>query len=196
MVSLGQNKAKTVLQQIKDINPQAKIDCNTEGIISEADAIRFVSDSDLVIDEMDFGLFKQSISLQRAARQQSIYYFFTTAIGFGAMLVIFNPDGLTLEEYDNLPQNIDLNSIKKIQVPMERIMSVIPSYAPAETRDMLKKVYDGEILGPVMSIGVGLAAILAANEAINIILKKREIAAAPKYTYIDLLDLRLIVGTV
>ena len=74
-------------------------------------------------------------------------------------------------------------------------MSTIPSYATVATRDMLKKVYDGEILGPVMSIGVGLASILAANEAINIVLKKREIAVAPKYTYIDLLDIKFIVGS-
>jgi len=38
------------------------------------------------------------------------------------------------------PQNIDLDSVKKIEVPMERIMSTIPSYATVATRDMLKKV--------------------------------------------------------
>jgi len=39
----------------------------------------------------------------------------------------------------------------------------------------LRKSYDGEILGPVMSIGVGLASILAANEAINIVLRKERL---------------------
>ena len=61
MTSLGHNKAEEVFHQIKGINPQATIDFNTIGITSEAEAIDFVSDCDLVIDEMDFGLFKQSI---------------------------------------------------------------------------------------------------------------------------------------
>jgi len=54
----------------------------------------------------------------------------------------------------------------------------------------------GEIPGPTTSIGAGLASILAANEAINIILNRRDVAKAPEYTYIDLLDRQFIVGTV
>jgi hypothetical protein len=110
-------------------------------------------------------------------------------------VVIFAPQGLTLEEYDNLPINVDLKNIVEIHVPLEKIMPILPSYAPAATYDMVKKVYEGEKLAPTISIGVGLASILAANEAINIILKKREITLAPKYTYIDLLDLKFIVGS-
>ena len=47
-----------------------------------------------------------------------------------------------------------------------------------------------------MSIGVGLASILATNEIINIILQKRDVAVAPRYTYIDLLDRLFVVGKV
>ncbi|HEX9896619.1 MAG TPA: ThiF family adenylyltransferase [Dehalococcoidales bacterium] len=196
ITSLGYNKAEIVFNQIKDINPQAKIDYSTAGIINESDAIRFVSDSDLVIDEMDFGLFRQSISLQRAARNRGIHYFFTSAIGFGAMIVIFGPRGLTLEEYDNLPPDVDLNGIEELHVPLERVLPILPSYIPAATHEAYRTILGRERPGPTISIGVGLASILAANEAINIILKKREIATAPRYTYIDLLDQRFTLGTV
>jgi len=37
--------------------------------------------------------------------------------------------------------------------------------------------------------------MLAASEAVNIIIRRRDIATAPKYTYIDLLDRTFIVGT-
>ena len=196
MTSLGYNKAETVFHQIKDINPQAKIDYNTAGITSETDAIRFVSDSDLVIDEMDFGLFKQSISLQRAARQRGIYYFFTSAIGFGAVAAIFAPEGLTLEEFDNVPANVDLSSIEKLHVSLERVMPIIPSYTLVKVPTVLQEIYAGERAAPTISIGVGLASILAASEAINIILKKRNVVVAPQYTYIDLLDQRFVIGNV
>lgn len=195
-LSLGKNKAEVVYEQLRDINPEAHIDYSEDGITTQNNAKLFVSDCDLVIDEMDYNMFKQSIYLQRAARIEGIHYFFASALGFGALVVIFAPQGLTLEEYDNLPLNVDLNNIEELHVPLERIMPVMPSYAPTATHDILQKVYAGEKLAPTISIGVGLASILAANEAINIILKKREIATAPQYTYIDLLDRRLIVGTV
>lgn len=194
-LSLGRNKAEVVYEQLKNINPAAQIDVSNEGIKTDTDAIHFVQNCDLIIDQMDFGLFKESIWLQRAARQRNIFYLFAYAIGFGAIVVNFNPCGLTLEEYDNLSPNVELNNIKNIHVPLERIMPVMPSYAPATTHDILKKIDTIANLAPAISIGVGLASILAANEATNIILKRREITAAPKYTYIDLLDLKFVVGT-
>ena len=196
MLNLGQNKAEAVLAQIRDINPEAQIRSSDTGITTENDASLFVSDCDLVIDEMDVGAFKQSILLQRAARHKGIHYLFTSAIGFGALVVIFDPHGLTLEEYNKLHPDVDLNNAETLEVPLERIAPVIPSYAATFTADIIQKIVAGEKPGPTTSIGAGLASILAATEAINVILNKREIAKAPEYTYIDLLDRQLIVGTV
>jgi len=47
---------------------------------------------------------------------------------------------------------------------------------------------------PTSSVGVGLTSILTANEAINILLKKKEITVAPRYLYIDLMEQRFVVG--
>jgi len=196
ILNLGQNKAEVVFRQIKDINPQAQIHCSDTGITTEKDASLFVSDCDLVIDEMDFGLFKESIRLQRAARDRGIHYLFASAIGFGAIVVIFDPQGLTLEEYNKLPPNVDLNDTERLSVPFESILPVMPSYAPADTADIIQKIIAEETAAPTTSIGVGLASILAANEAMNVILRKRDIAKAPQYTYIDLLDRQFIVGTI
>jgi hypothetical protein len=61
---------------------------------------------------------------------------------------------------------------------------------------VLKGIYAGQKTAPTVSVGVGLASILAANEAINIILKRRDIPTAPKYTYIDLMDRQFVLGSV
>lgn len=195
MLNLGKNKAEEVFAQIKDINPQAKIYYSKTGITTENDASLLVNDCDLVIDEMDFGLFKESILLQRAARRRGIYYIFTSAIGFGALIAIFDPQGLTLEEYDNLPPDVDLDDSQQLMVPLERICPVMPSYATARM-DIVQEILSGKMPAPANSIGAGLAAVLAAHEAVNIILQRRDIAKAPKYTYIDLLDRKFIVGTI
>jgi molybdopterin/thiamine biosynthesis adenylyltransferase len=201
MLNLGKNKAEAVFMQIKDINPEANIYYNKSSIKTENDAHLLVQDCDLVIDEMDFGLFKESILLQRAARQRGVYYIFTSAIGFGALIAIFDPEGCTLEEYNKLPRDIDLNDVDQLTVPLDRICPVIPSYFTSdimqeqEMVDVMQEILSGKRPGPTISIGVGLASILAANEAVNIILRRRDIATAPKYTYIDLLDRTFIVGT-
>jgi molybdopterin/thiamine biosynthesis adenylyltransferase len=141
-------------------------------------------------------MFRQSIWLQRAARNQGKYYFFTSAIGFGALVVIFSPNGMTLEEFDNLPAGTDINTINNIYVPLERVIPVIPSYAPASTREALMEIYAKAKAIPTTSIGVGLASILAANEAINIILNKRHIPTAPEYIWVDLLDQQFMTGKI
>lgn len=193
MLNLGQNKAEAVFNQIKDINPKAKIYYSNTGITTEEHASLSVGDCDLVIDEMDFGLFRESIHLQRAARRRGIHYIFTSVIGFGALIAIFDPKGLTLEEYNGLPPDIDLDGDEQPKVPLERICPVIPSYA---TSDIIQELLIGQRPPPVIGIGAGLASILAANEAVNIILGRRDIATAPRYTYIDLMDRKFIIGSV
>ncbi len=196
MVNVGKNKAEVVFRHLKDINPQAQIFCSKDGIKTENDASFFVSGCDVIIDEMDFGLFRESILLQRAARQRGMHYLFATAIGFGALVVVFDPQGLTLEEYNNLSPDVDLNDIEKLGVPLERIVPVIPSYASSISVDTIQKMITGEMPGPATSIGVGIASILAANEVLNLILQRREVAKAPQYTYIDLVDRKFIIGTI
>ncbi|MDG7041754.1 MAG: ThiF family adenylyltransferase [Nitrososphaerota archaeon] len=199
MLNLGQNKAEAVFRQTKDINPLARIQYSKSSLKTKDEADLFVTGCDLVIDEMDFGSFRESIFLQRASRQKGIYYMFAVDIGFGATVVIFDPNGLTLEEYDKLPPDINLQDIQGLQVPLERICPVMPSYAaPAsdEANKILCEVLAGDRPAPTNSIGVGLASILAAIEAVNILLKKRDIVSAPQYTYIDLIDRKFLVNNI
>ncbi len=194
---LGKYKAEAVYQEIKDINPGANISFSNTGIKSKGDANTFVDGCDLVIDEMDYGAWKESIFLQRAARKRGIYYLFSGAIGFGALLANFDPQGITLEEYNKLPPDADINNAQEISVPTERILPVMPSYATtAMSLEMLQGIMARQRPVPTCSIGVGLASILAASEATNIILRRKKIVKAPQYIYIDLLDQAFTTGTV
>jgi len=193
MLNIGQNKANVAFEQIKDINPQAQITYSATGIREEKDANLFVEGCDFLVDVMDFGLFKQSILLQRAARRKGIHYLFSTAIGFGAIAVVFDPKGITLEEYNGLPVDVDVNDPTKLKVSLEKIVPVIPKYIPDTS--IIQEIIDGNRYIPTSSIGAGLAAILSASEVVNVILGK-DVPKAPKYTIVDLLDRQLIVGAV
>jgi tRNA A37 threonylcarbamoyladenosine dehydratase len=197
MNTLGRYKTEVVYQYMKEINPEANIYYDNNGITSQAAAIQFVDGSDLVIDEMDYAAWKESIYLQRAARKIGTYYIFSGAIGFGSLLVNFDPRDITLEEYDNISLNEDLEKLVKSSVPFERILPVVPSYVTdAMSMEMLQEIIAGQRLVPTCSVGVGLASVLTAGNAINILLKRKEIVKAPQYIYIDLLDQKFITGSI
>ncbi len=195
--TLEQHKAEAVYRELKKINPGANIYYDNNGINSEADAIQFVDGSDLVIDEMDYGAWKESIYLQRTARKRGIYYLFAGAIGFGALLANFDPSGITLEEYNKIPPNVDLENLGELSVPTERILPVFPSYVTkAMSMAMLQEIITGQRPVPTCSVGVGLASVLAAGNALNILLQRNEVVKAPQYIYVDLLDQKFLTGSI
>jgi hypothetical protein len=72
----------------------------------------------------------------------------------------------------------------------------MPSYALDIPYDVKETIISGQGTLPVTSIGAGLASILTANEIMNIVLRRKEIVTAPRYTYMDLLDRQFVIGTV
>ena len=111
---------------------------------------------------------------------------FFSATRFGSLIAIFSPDGLTLEEYNVMINNIDLNTIEKPLLSTDKVLPLIPSYLE-ENMDLIMKMVQGIITVSTNSVGVSLTSILTAYEAINSILKKKPIITVPQYVYIDLL---------
>lgn len=196
MRTTGRSKAEVVFEQIKDINRQARIQFTNSGLIDKNDADMFVGGCDVVIDEMDTGAFKQSILLQRASREKGIPYLFTTAIGFGAVAVVFPPGGMTIEEYNGITPDENLDVLSNMVIPLQKMVPVMPSYVSKIPADVGEKIAAGTVPVPTTSIGAGLASILGAMEAINIILKNRNVVAAPQYRYLDLFDTVYNIGTI
>ncbi|MBN1366312.1 MAG: ThiF family adenylyltransferase [Dehalococcoidales bacterium] len=194
-LTLDKNKANVVYQQVKDINTEAQVEYFEDGLSNESDINRFVEGCDIIVDEMDTTAYKQSILLQRASRKRGLHYLFSSALGFGALVATFAPGGQTLEEYNGLVPGVNLNQLKNLTISLEKMAPVMPSYASKIPSKLIGKIMEGEVPIPTTSIGVGLASIMGTNEAINILLKKREIIIAPRYIYIDLLDLQSVIGT-
>jgi len=190
----GKNKAAVICSHLRDINPEGKIESSRHGICSQQDADAFAAGCDVVVDEMDFGMFREAIYLQRAARRGGRYYLFASAIGFGGLVVVFDSRGMTLEEYNVLEADVDLAGVSEPEVPLERVCPVIPSYVASISKDIADQMICGERPVSTNSIGVGAASLLAASEVLNILLGRRAIRCAPQYTYVDLMDLRFVFG--
>jgi hypothetical protein len=164
------------------------------GIKTQSDVEFLLDGCDVIVDVMDFGLFRESILLQREARKRGMHYLFSTAIGFGAITVVFAPDGITLEGYNGLSADVDVDNPEQLIVPLERIVPVIPKYI--QDKNIINDIISGKTsIIPTTCIGAGLSAIQAASEAINIVIG-RDMPKAPNYTYFDLVDRELVVGSV
>jgi hypothetical protein len=120
---------------------------------------------------------------------------FSTAIGFGAIAVLFDPKGITLEEYDGLPVDIalDLTNPARLKIDLKKVIPIMPAYV--KDLNLVQEVVDGKRTVPSTAIGAGLAAILSAAEVTSVILGK-DVPKAPKYTFVDLVDQQLVVDTI
>jgi len=189
MKTVDMNKAEAVYAELHAINPYAAIDYDGKGIHSQEDACRLVEKADVIVDEMDFPMLKESLYLQRAAREKGIYYIFSAALGFGCVASVFSPDGYTLEEYNGLPKGADLTQFVPGRISMDKVSSRLPSYAfDSVSQEHVNKMIEGKAPISTNSIGVGLTSILTANETVNVLLQKRPIVTAPDYILVDLLD--------
>jgi molybdopterin/thiamine biosynthesis adenylyltransferase len=185
--SINKRKSIIIAKNLKKINPEISIFHDIRGIQTQDDADLFADGASVVVDEMDYGLFKQNVFLQRAARRRNIYYIFSTALGFGGLVASFGPTGTTLEEFNGFSNNINPDTLKRVNLPLKKISPHYPSYMKGKEK-IVKKTINGELAVSTNSIGVGLASILTANEVINIILEKAPVFNAPKTIYLDLMD--------
>ena len=187
--TMGKKKVIIVTKELKKINPYLNVDYDSKGIMCQKDADIFIDGVDVVVDAMSMGLFETSIFLQRAARKKQLFFLFASAVAFGSNLIVFNPKGLTLEEYNGLPKDIDPHSLLERAFPVNRTCPYIPEYVYKKIdKTLIADMVNGKIPASINSIGVGLNVILTANEVINILLKKAPIIVAPRYIHLDLLE--------
>ena len=180
------------VEQIKLMRPEIKLVLECEALRSQASAARFSEKCEITIDTMDSGRLRGSIFLQRAARQKGIFYLHVKAVGYGARVIIFNPFGITLEEYYCLPADLNLSETPAPYILQERFLSKLPGYLN-QNMGFISDLANGPPTFPTNEIGRALASILATTEVVNIILRKRKIPAAPSFIYTDLMDQRMLV---
>jgi molybdopterin/thiamine biosynthesis adenylyltransferase len=185
LLSVGEYKVEEIYYELDEINPEAEIICDRAGIQSQDDADRFVHGCSIVVDTMNCSPFRDSVYLQRAARNSKAFYLLASCSGFGAALVTFDPAGFTLEEFMGTSRDADIQSTTVFT--HNRVLPSPPSYVQ-DRMDLMARTAAGEMSLSNNSIGAGLGSLLAANEAVNVVLRKRPLVTAPRYTYVDLLD--------
>ncbi|QBP41825.1 ThiF family adenylyltransferase [Paenisporosarcina antarctica] len=151
--TVGQLKVDALSDHLLAINPELEITRFTKGV-NEENMDEFLQDADYVIDAIDYFCFPDAIALHRAARKKGLYIITAVALGFGASVLTFAPDGMDIEEYIGLPKNLTIDQIKGITFPASQYASYLPSYVTEEmieeflTKKTIPTISVGQALGP------------------------------------------------
>ncbi|MBN2654279.1 MAG: ThiF family adenylyltransferase [Nitrospirae bacterium] len=178
--TIGKNKAETLADMVRDINPAADVKVFKE-CISSSNVDEFLKDADIFIDGIDFFEIEARRLLFKKAYQKKIYAITAAPLGFGATLQIFAPQGMTFDEYFGIE-----DSTPEIEKLAAFAAGLAPHPYHIKYMD-LSKVSLTAKTGPALALACTLCASFASAEAIKILTGKSRVKAVPHYTQIDLI---------
>lgn len=98
--TIGHEKAKVLNERLKSINPAIKT--NVFNGVKEENIDAFLDGVDLVCDAMDYFVIEPRILMYSEARKRGIPVIVSGPVAFGASLHVFDPNGMTFEEFFGL----------------------------------------------------------------------------------------------
>lgn len=187
--TLGKSKVDAVVQMVKDINPHIQIEIFSAGINTE-NVQSFVEQCDVVIDAIDFYCITTHQILHAKCRELGKHVLFSAPIGCSATLQVFDPRGMSFEDYFDFKSCHDF---------LEKMAAFALGCAPKATQRSYMTV-TGERLAagapPSLISAVNLCAGFVTNSTLLLLTgKKREVRCAPFYMQCDARKMKLVSGS-
>jgi len=176
--TMGRSKAEVMAEIVLDINPQADIRVFTDPVGPE-NVDEFLQDADLLIDAIEFFEIDARRLLFRRARSRAIHAITAGPVGFSAVWIIFDPAGMSFEDYFDLSDNMS---------PLEKVVAFGVGVAPKATQRSYMDLNALDIdsrTGPSSSAACHIAAGAMGCEAVKILLGKGRVKSAPHYQQFD-----------
>lgn len=176
-VSAGKSKCEVMRNMALDINPFLNLKTFSGGI-NEKNIDEFLEGVDVVVDGLDFFAIRERMLLFKKAREKNIFAITSPPIGFGASLLVFDPKGMSFEDYFDVGEKMDDEEFM-----MRFALGLSPSlmhcrYFNPEAIDFSAQKT------PSLGIGTVMCSVLVTTEAAKIILGKK-IRAVPFVSQFD-----------
>ncbi|MBT1077140.1 ThiF family adenylyltransferase [Geobacter grbiciae] len=187
--TLNRNKAEVLAGMVKDINPQADVRV-IEGGVTEANVQEFLDGANAFVDGIDFFEIDIRRLIFNTCREKGIFALTAAPLGFGATLQVFDPCGMSFDEYfgidDQTPPLEKLAAFAAGLTPNPYHLSYIdPSRVNFKRRT-----------GPAVSPACTMAASLIATELVKILTGKGELRVIPSYFQFDMLLNKVKMGRI
>lgn len=177
---LNKKKVDVMQEMILDINPHAKIQTYSEGI-NENNIDDFLNDVDVVLDGIDAFQIVPRRLLYKKAREKGIFVIFSGPIAYGATLQIFDPKGMSFEEYFCI--NDKMSRAEQIIV---FLLGITPKLLNITKNKMDESRVDFEKeKGPALASTVALSTGLVTSSILKVILDREKPMCIPHSFYVD-----------
>jgi len=180
MDTLGRAKTAVMDDLVHRINPDADVRLFETGI-GQDNIDSFLEDVDVVVDSLDFYCFPQRFLLYRAARERGLWVLTAPPLGFGFTLLIFDPNGMTFEDYFGFDESMDEHRLA---------VSLVAGIAPRPFMMRYLNPAGLDIGGhrlPSLGAAPFLIAGVIATEVVNLLVKKTSAMSVPEVVQFDAL---------
>ena len=177
--TLGRNKAEVMAEMVREINPAAEIRVLKEFVTAQnMDA--FLDGVDVVLDGIDFFQIDARRQLFEKAREKGLYTITCGQLGYGAALMVFDPQGMRFDDYFGIrPDMTRAERLACFSVGM------LPSLLRQGGAVDSSQVDIEREKGPALASAIMLCAGVATTEVLKILLGRGEPKCAPHSFYFD-----------
>ena len=176
--TVGRAKVEVMMEQMRKINPEVEVRSYAEGV-NDGNLDSFLDGVDLVLDGIDYFQVDARRILHRAARKHGLFIVFSAPLGYGASLQVFDPAGMSLDEYagitPGMPRAERLAAFSAAQVP---------DLATAAQFDTSRVDFEKET-GPALASAVMISSGLVCNEVLRILAERQRSRCIPHGWYFD-----------
>lgn len=170
--TMGESKLDVITRMALDINPEAEIHGFYEGVNKE-NLERFLDGVDLYVDGLDFFEMDIRRAVFAACRVRGIPAVTAAPLGVGVALLVFNPKGMSFEEYFDLEgRSLD-----------EQLLHFMVGLAPRVLQQTYvadtSAVSFSERRGPSTPMACELCAGVAGAEAMKLLLGRGRVSYVP-----------------
>lgn len=176
--SIGKPKATVLHDMAKDINPELDIKVFPEGVTPE-NLDNFLDGVDIYIDGLDFFVLDVRSKVFARCHELGIPCVTAAPAGMGSAFLIFQPDGMSFEEWfrlDGLPKQ-------------KQLVNFMVGLTPGGLhRTYLMDAAHMDFIGqrfPSTGLSCELSAGVATAQALKILLKRGPVKAVPYYHHFD-----------
>jgi molybdopterin/thiamine biosynthesis adenylyltransferase len=176
--TMGRSKVEVMANIARDINPEVDLRVFRDPI-GPHNMKEFLHGADLLVDAIEFFEIDVRRFLFRAAADQGIFSVTAGPVGFSGIWIIFDPHGMSFEEYFEFSDGMDHT---------EKVAAFGLGLAPKATQKTYMNLESLDLKnrnGPSSSLACHIAAGAMACEALKILLKKGRVWPAPYYHQFD-----------
>jgi tRNA A37 threonylcarbamoyladenosine dehydratase len=193
--TLGESKVEAYEKVLRDINLGIKIEKINEGV-TEDNLDTFLKESNIVVECLDYVLPNRGLreKVYHEAKERGIPVISSGICGFGALMVVYLPNGMSATEfYRILQERVKKRcSISKNVSALYILLNLLDENFDSSTLNIVGEQFAKHQLIPSLSLAPALSASLVATECVVILLQNilsnvRKPICAPRFLTVDLL---------